>query len=327
MLTPRLTMVSLAALGSFAVLATPTTAHADRNYPPTTPGASGNTISVTVTGTGVTGGSAGSAGTKTVAVPAPCRYIQGFTGKEYYEYIQGGGPLGRDKDGNPFKPNPGYEQYKDDDKGHWYGGMCSSADYDGELDEFFDFSDKWFEEHNAVYVPENQNPPVPPVPPALLRKVAFDAMTVPAPEIDWNPKHSGDLGTLVNIDTWVWLKDQAMTQRDPNLFVRASVNSVDGEISAQVNADLDEITVSGPNGESAVCDGGGVKYTSGATDGCTIRFRKASPGQGTSPVTVDSTWTTTWLANGVFQGRTPDQLDPAPATTNIRILEVQAVTR
>ena len=22
------------------------------------------------------------------------------------------------------KPYPGYEQYKDDDKGHWYGGVC-----------------------------------------------------------------------------------------------------------------------------------------------------------------------------------------------------------
>jgi hypothetical protein len=293
----------------------------------TTPGASGNTITVTVTGTGVSGGSAGSGGTTTVAVTPPCRYIQGFTGKEYYDYIKGGGPLGRDTEGNPFEPNPGYEQYKDDTKGHWYGGMCSSADYDGDLDEFFDFSDGWFESHKAVYVPENQNPPVPPVPVGLLRKVAFDALTVPAPEIDWNPKHNGDLGTLVNIDTWVWLKDRDLADRKPNLYVRASVNSMEGEISAQVNADLQTMTVTGPNGESTVCEKGGVKYVAGAAGGCTIRFQKASPGNGTSPVTVDTAWNTTWLANGVLQGPTTEQLDPAPATTNIRILEVQAVTR
>jgi hypothetical protein len=38
-----------------------------------------------------------------------------MTGKEYYDYVKGGGSLGRDETGAPIKPYPGYEQHKDDD--------------------------------------------------------------------------------------------------------------------------------------------------------------------------------------------------------------------
>lgn len=323
MLRIRLSILSLAALGALAVLTSPA-AHADYTPPSTTtPGVSGNTINITVTGSGVKSGSGGTdGGTRTVAVKAPCVYTQGYTGKKYYEYVKSGGPMGRDTEGNPFPPYEGYEQYKDDDKGHWYGGMCSSADYNGSLDEFIKFSNQWFDEHSGVYVQENETPPVPPVPVELLRDVAFDEMTVPAPEIDWNPKHAGDLASVVNIDTWVWLRD-----RRPGLYVEASVDSMAGRISARVDATLTGMTVSGPNGESADCAGSGVPYAPGATGECSIRFVKASPGQSKSPVTVKTGWATTWSTPGQDPVPTPEQLDPAPATTNIRVLEIQTITR
>jgi hypothetical protein len=247
--------------------------------------------------------------------------LQGDTGKAYLDYIQGGAPLGRDKDGTPYKPNPGYEQYKDDDKGHWYSGMCSSETF-GDLGEFFKYSDDWFAQHGTVYVQAGQQPPIPPVPPELLRNVAFDEMAVPTPHLDWNPKHTGDAASVVNLDTWVWLRD-----RRNNLYVEASVSSAAGRISARVDADLTGMTVSAPNAETVECEGSGVPYSPGATGECSIRFSKASPGQSSTPVTVKTNWHTTWLANGVAQGDTPKQLDPPPGNTPIRVLEIQAVGR
>ena len=109
--------------------------------------------------------------------------------------------------------------------------MCSSANFDGNLDEFFDFADSWFDQHQGIYVQEGSTPPVPPVPPEILRNVAFDELTVPAPRLDWNPKHDGDAATLVNLDTWVWLTD-----RREDLYVHASVDTMAGTIWAQVDA-------------------------------------------------------------------------------------------
>ncbi|GAA1660499.1 hypothetical protein GCM10009744_62690 [Kribbella alba] len=321
MLTRRPTILASLALGTFALLATSPSAHADRLPGNPTPVASGNKVSITITGTGVSGGSGGQGGSRAVSVATPCSYTQGMTGKEYYDYIQGGGPLGRDETGTPFKPNPGYEQYKDDDKGHWYGGMCSSETF-GDLDKFFDYAKKWFEAHDAIYVQPGGRLPVPPVPPELLQKVAFDEMTLPPPAIDWNPKHVGDAASVVNFDTWVWLKD-----RSTNRYVEASVDSIEGRIFARVDADLVGMTVQAPDTETVECPGSGVPYSEGATGECAIRFGKASPGQSKTPVTVQTNWHTTWFGTGVGRTETPQQPGPATAPTPIRVLEIQAISR
>jgi hypothetical protein len=89
MLTRRLAILSIVALGSLAVLATSPSAYAERKSPGNpTPVASGNRISVTVTGTGVKGVSGGTGGrSHTVPVPVPCMLTQGMTGKAYFDYI------------------------------------------------------------------------------------------------------------------------------------------------------------------------------------------------------------------------------------------------
>jgi hypothetical protein len=120
----------------------------------------------------------------------------------------------------------------------------------------------------------------------------------------------------------VWLKD-----RRPKLYVEASVNSATGRISAQVDAELTGMTVTAPTADDAECLGSGVPYAPGATGECVMRFRAASPGVSMTPVSVKTHWHTSWSANGIPQGDTPQQLDPTPMTTNIRVLEVQTVTR
>jgi hypothetical protein len=289
--------------------------------PPPTTGGAGHTVTVTVVGSGVKGGSAGKPARAGVVVRSPCWMNAGFTGKKYYEWVTSGAASrdwyhqGGSEEG-PFKPKPGYEKYKDDDKGHWYGGSCSSEGFEN-LKEFFAYSDKWFAEHDSVYVPAGVEPPVPPIPPEVLREAASKAMTLPGPKIDWNPKRNGDAATLVNLATWVWLTDQ-----NTDLYVTASA----GGNSVTVNASLASMTVSGPNGESTDCVDGGVPYTSGASGGCTIAFTRSSSAGGTSPVSTTTQWNATWSINGgPSEGPIPDPLKPATEITNIAIREVEAI--
>jgi hypothetical protein len=322
MLTTR--TLAAAATGALVLLVAPSSAFAwDKpgTPPPTTgTGGSGQTITITVTGTGVKGGSAGSPGTTTAVVRSPCSMDPGFTGKEYYDWVSSGDArrlwhqTGSDLDG-PFETKPGYEKYKDDDKGHWYGGSCSSEGFE-DLKDFFKYSDAWFAAHESVYVPEGVEPPVPPVPPELLRDAASEAMTLPAPEINWNPKRNGDAATLVNIDTWVWLTD-----RSTNRYVEASA----GGVTARVDANLTSMTVSAPNAGRAECRGGGVPYAPGASGECSITFKKGSPAGGTTPVTTQTQWLATWSIDGADQGQIPNQPAPATDVTPIGVREVQAV--
>jgi hypothetical protein len=191
----------------------------------------------------------------------------------------------------------------------WVGGRARLRPRSGDqYNEFFDYAERWFEEHESVYVEQGQQPPIPPIPPELLRNVAFDEMTVPAPTIDWNPKYSAAAASVVNLDSWVWLTD-----RRSSLYVEASVNSMAGRIFARVDANLTGMTVSAPNAETAGCEGsGGAPYSPGATGECSIRFLKAGAGQSKSPVSVKTTRYTTWSANGAPHGDTPEQLDPPP---------------
>src|SRR5258705_11940050 len=79
-----------------ALMTSPSAYAEDGPVDDTTPTASGNTISVTVTGTGLKGGSGGTGGgSDVVHVRAPCGVTQGMTGKRYFAYVQGGGPPGR----------------------------------------------------------------------------------------------------------------------------------------------------------------------------------------------------------------------------------------
>jgi hypothetical protein len=318
-------LLGLAGGGVVILLAAPaTSALAVGTTPP--PTTSGNTITITVTGTGVRGGSAGHASQQSVAVPAPCWMEPMETGKEYYDYVTSGDAAklwhntGSDRDSGAFQPRPGYEQYKDDDKGRWYGAICSSETFGDNLDAFFSYADKWMAAHGTAYIPVGTRPPAPPVPPELLRDVAAKEMTLPVPWINWNPKRVGDAATLVNIDTWVWLTD-----RQTNLYVDATADSDVGQVTARVDANLQGMTVTAPNAGQKDCPDGGVPYAQGATGECAIKFTRGSPAGGKTPVTTQTQWYATWSFNGAYRGEIPVQPAGPRQVTTIGVREVQAV--
>lgn len=272
-------------------------------------------ISVRVWGSGTTAGEDGyEIPAETVTVMPPC-YLSPFkTGKGYYEYYQGLGPKGPDN--YPTEPPfPGYEKYKDDDKGYWWVGSCSGENYDG--DDFTDYAAEWFAENPPVYIEEGEPEPVPPIPPETLMQVAYDAMTLPDPEVGWNPKRSGDGATLVNVDTWLWLEDG---------LVELEVNAEAGDNHARVEATLGSMNFSAPNAAPVSCSGTGVEWSPGASStDCALVFERSSanqPGQ-VSRVSAESQWDIEWFANGEPRGA----LDPqtTTATFDVPVAEVQTV--
>src|SRR5687767_2905772 len=58
---------------------------------PSTPVTTGGTITVTVSGTALKGGSPGHSVSRKVSVPSPCWMEPSYTGKEYYEFVTGTG--------------------------------------------------------------------------------------------------------------------------------------------------------------------------------------------------------------------------------------------
>lgn len=298
--------------------------------PPSTPKTSGGTITITVTGTALKGGTPGHSVSREVSVPAPCWMEPSFTGKEYYEFVtatgkyatQGGMTWINRHMGEELTAEPGYEKYKDDTTGHWWGGTCTSGNYDGSIKDFFKVADAFFKAHKFTFIPAGQPVPVPPVPPEVLRDAAIAAMALPTPAIDWNPKRAGTNGTLVNLDTWVWLKD-----RRDNLYVEATANTMGGPTSARVDVNLTGMTVEADGAETAVCDGPGIPYSQAASAAaaCTIRFTHASATAAGTSVRTQTIWHGTWTANDVPQGDIPTQPVVNPSVTAVRVSEVQAV--
>ncbi|MGH8775796.1 MAG: hypothetical protein ACRDWI_11670 [Jiangellaceae bacterium] len=306
------------AMTAASAMACPTRGCQDLPPPDGSEAGSGDgTVYVQVWGSGTTNGSSGGfeVPLREIAIMPPCRYIPGMTGQEYYDWFRNGGAIGH-ADGDPYEPHPGYEQHQDDTEGVWWGGMCSSADFDGTLGEFFDYSSGWFDENDSIYVQPGDPQPVPPIPPEVLVNYAYDSMDIPDPQLAWNPRRGADAATFVNLATWVWLEDSPVT---------LEVNAAAGGNTATVVAELSGMTVSAPTAEPAVCGGAGVPWSATATTDCAIVFTRSSanqPDQATE-VTVETTWTVDWFANGAPQG--PLQPQTMTETTDIPVAEVQAL--
>ncbi|PZF85343.1 hypothetical protein [Jiangella anatolica] len=283
-------------------------------------GSGDGSITILVWGSGTTGGGDGYEipGESVVVLP-PCRYFNtDWSGQEYYEMVQSGEWTGgRGPDGESIPPYPNYEAYKDDTEGRWWSGVCSSADYDGPIDDFIEYSNDWFEnEFEPVYVEPGEAAPVPPIPPEILVQVAYDELELPDPQIAWNPSRPGDGATVVNLPTWLWLDDGP---------VQLEVHAAAGENEARVDATLAGMNFSASDAAPVSCAGHGVEWTSGATSDCALTFTRSSahlPGAVTN-VLAESEWTIEWAANGVPQG----PLDPqtTSATFDLPVAEVQTV--
>ncbi|GAA0608846.1 hypothetical protein GCM10009534_49470 [Kribbella sandramycini] len=298
----------------------------EEDPPPSKPVTTGGTVTITVSGTALKGGSPGRAVSRKVSVPSPCWMEPSYTGKQYYEFVTGTGQY-RERGGMAWvnqhmgenlTAEPGYEQYKDDITGRWWGGTCNSGNYDGPTKEFLEVSAAYFEEHPFTFIRAGRPVPVPPVPPEVLRDAAIAEMELPTPTIDWNPKTAESNGTIVNLDTWVWLTD-----RRDSLYVEATANTMGGPTSARVDVMLTGITVSADGAETAVCDGPGVPYSPSATGACAITLTRPGP----TAVSTQSTWHATWSANGAPQGDIPTQPVVTPSLTTIQVSEIGTYNR
>ena len=306
----------------------------------TTPAAAvttGPKIEVTVTGSGYKGGSSGSGGGGSVSltVPAPCWMVAADTGKEYYEWVHSGRMAQANHNmalnqGEYMTALPGYEAYKDDALGHWYYAYCDIDNWpvQDDLAGFITVHDRYWAEYGWQYFPVTEDPPAPPVPPELLREVAIKSLTLPDPELDWNPKIKGNDGTLVNLDTWFWLNNAP-----PRLDVRAQA----GTSWATVTATFGGMDITAPGEAPVSCANAGTPYVTGAknTD-CIVAFSRASSALGAqasggsgaeaTPVTVKTRWTATWEGTGV--GQTPITFPTKPERiVNIRVDEVQTLVK
>lgn len=282
----------------------------------------GQSVTVSVTGTLVQGGSPGSpgsSGSTTVRVEPPCSYFQGSSGKEWYDFWY---PNGGDKpititnpDHEVSHPPPEVKKHKNDTEGHWWHPSCSSGNFDGSFDDWVDHAEDYFDDHDSVFVEQGEVPPIPPIPPELLLQAAEEALTVPDPEFDWNPKRTEDQGTLVNLPTWFWLDQDLPTQGS----VTASVDTMAGRNSVTVEMGLVSVAFSGGEAGSITCPDGGVPWRPGASSDCTLSFPRA----GEHAVSADTRWEGSWSFNGTPRGA----VDPVGASwgADLAVSEVQSL--
>ena len=253
-------------------------------------------------------------------VPPPCWYSKGRSGAE----------MAADYDDPDFRRlahgvGENFEDWFPDDfreratqDGHWYSWQCSSGNFDGTIQEFFDYVDQWSAANpSQVWVPAGQAPPQPPVPPEILMAIARDVMedTVRMPVVNFNPAERA----FVRLETFMWFEPAAW---DP-----VEVTASGGGNSVTVTATPARVSVSGLPANTqtkTTCASGGTPYSPGATTDCSITFGRSSgrqPGQQWH-FQVSLTWTVTAVGAPLVGPptivRTEDEA--------LQVLEAQTVT-
>lgn len=209
-------------------------------------------------------------------VPPPCYYTQGRSGAEMAADHEDPSlrrlAHGVGENFEDWFPSD-YQEHADED-GYWWWWECSSANFAGSTKEFMAYVDQWSASNpSQVWVPAGQAPPQPPVPPAILAQLAYDAMakTIRMPLVSFNPAER----SFVSLETWMWLDPAAM---QPVTVTAAAPNST----PVRVTATPTRLSVSGlPDGSTADtrCAGGGEPYAPGAETDCSITFGRSSGGQ------------------------------------------------
>ena len=253
-------------------------------------------------------------------VPPPCWYSRGRSGAEmaadsrdpYYRRLAHN--LGEDYD--DFFPADAAAHENED--GHWYSWQCSSGNFDGSIQEFFDYVDRWSAANpGQVWVPAGQAPPQPPVPPEILMAIARDVMedTVRMPVVNFNPAERA----FVRLETFMWFEPAAW---DP-----VEVTASGGGNSVTVTATPARVSVSGLPANTqtkTTCASGGTPYSPGATTDCSITFGRSSgrqPGQQWH-FQVSLTWTVTAVGAPLVGPPTIVRSEDEA----LQVLEAQAVT-
>ena len=221
---------------------------------------------------------------------------------------------------------PDYESHKDDTQGRWYYRFCDASRLDPKNNPTFkeDFASerKAFEEANPernIWVPASQPAPRPYISGTRLAKVAWDAVKIPSPTVETNPK-VGDRGaTLVGMDTWVWATGQTPTS--------VTATATAGSTTATITAGSSGLQLSAPDGKAS-CTGFGIAWHPGMAEGsspCTISFNRSSAHLGGStPLTVKVAYSASYTATDGNSGTLP--AITTTNTINLPVAEVQTLT-
>ena len=217
---------------------------------------------------------------------------------------------------------PDYESHKDDAQGRWYARYCDGSFFDPKNPDEFKNERKAFYEANPdqnIWVPAGQQAPRPYISGARLAKVAWEAVKIPAPTVETNPK-VGDRGaTLVGMDTWVWATGETPTS------VKATASA--GGTSVTVTASSSGLQLSAPDGRAS-CQGFGIAWHSGMAEGsspCTISFNRSSAHLGGStPLTVKVAYSASYTATDGNSGTLP--AITTTSTVDLPVAEVQSLT-
>ncbi len=214
---------------------------------------------------------------------------------------------------------PDYQSHKDDTEGYWWERYCNEKafpdeeSYDKAVDEFYDNNPE------RVWVPAGQAGPAPYVPGAVLAKAAWQAVKIPAPTVETNPKVGQQGATLVGMDTWVWATGDTPT----SVTATASV----GGNSATVTASSTGLQLSAPDGKAS-CTGFGIPWHSGMPEGsspCTITFNRSSAHLGgTTPLDIKVAYSASFTGSDGSSGTLP--AITTTSTVNLPVAEVQTLT-
>ena len=300
--------------------------------------------SVTTAGSGGGDGSGGvtssSSSSTEVTVKPVCYYRAGKTGAEQASQIDknkavaaerqkkqnqkptkngSGRPSYILKSGNTY---PDYESHRDDTQGRWYSRYCDGSFYDPKNPEEFNNERKAFFEANRdqnIWVPAGQQAPRPYISGTRLAKVAWEAVKIPAPTVETNPKVGTQGATLVGMDTWVWATGSTPT----SVTARATA----GSTTATITAGSSGLQLSAPDGKAS-CIGFGIAWHQGMPEGsspCTISFNRSSAHLGgTTPLTIKVAYSASYTATDGNSGTLP--AITTTSTVNLPVAEVQTLT-
>ena len=293
-------------------------------------------------GGGDGGGVTSSSSTSTEVTVAPvCFYKPGRTGAETAQGINDTkkvldesskkvvGPVGTrfreatdDMSKQMDKNYPDYESHKDDTQGRWYSRYCDMSFFDPKNPEEFKNERKAFFDANRdqnIWVPAGQQAPRPYISGTRLAKVAWEAVKIPAPTVETNPKVGSQGATLVGMDTWVWATGNTPTS--------VTAKATAGSTTATITAGSSGLQLSAPDGKAS-CTGFGIAWHSGMPEGsspCTISFNRSSAHLGgATPLTIKVAYSASYSASDGSSGTLP--AITTTSTVNLPVAEVQTLT-
>ena len=281
-----------------------------------------STISVSVSYTTAVPGGDGSGGTTTsttaTATVAPiCTYVPSRDGAEVAEDMRDGRYRGVESPAMFRAEYPDWEKHDGDD-GYWYRYNCfSNRASSREEFETIELEFMRSNPHN-IWVPAGSEPPTPQVDGATLARAAWDAVTIPTPSIDRNPKLGDSGATVVGLDTWVWATGDTPTT--------VTATATAGSVTATVQATGTGLSLSSPDA-TTTCSGFGTAWQPGMAEGssdCTVMFNRSSAHLGgTTPLRTSASYSVSWTASDGSSGT----LDPVTttSTTNIPVTEIQTI--